>query len=92
MHDKLHAYQRNGVQEYLVWQMYDRQFDWFHLVESTYQPLLPDENGIIRSQVFPGLQLDVESLLTGDMAEVLAVLQQSIQTQEHATFIQRLNA
>ena len=60
LHDKLHAYQRNGVQEYLVWQIYDQQLDWFHLVEGAYQPLQPDEDGIIRSQVFPGLQLDVD--------------------------------
>lgn len=92
LHDKLHAYQRNGILEYIVWQIYDQQFDWFHLVESAYQPLLPDENGIIRSRVFPGLQLDVESLLAGDMAEVLAVLQQGIQTEEHTAFVQRLNA
>ena len=92
LHDKLHAYQRNGIQEYLVWQIYDQHLDWFHLVEGVYKPLLLDENGIIRSQVFPGLQLNVESLLAGDMAEVLAVLQQGIQTQEHAAFVQGLNA
>lgn len=92
LHDKLQAYQRNGVQEYLVWQMYDQQLDWFHLVEGAYQPLHPDEDGISHSQVFPGLQLDVESFLASDMAEVLAVLQQGIQTQEHAAFVQRLNA
>ena len=29
LHDKLHAYRRNGVLEYLVWRVYDRTFDWF---------------------------------------------------------------
>jgi len=66
--------------------------DKLHAVEGTYKPLLPDESGIIRSQVFPGLYLDVESLLAGDIARVLAILQQGIQTQEHTAFIQRLSA
>lgn len=39
LRDNLHAYQRNDIQEYLVWQIYDQQFDWFHLVEGTYKPL-----------------------------------------------------
>lgn len=38
---KLYAYQRNDIQAYLVWQIYDQQLDWFHLVEGTYKPLQP---------------------------------------------------
>lgn len=36
---------------------------------------------------FPGLDLAVEALLAGDLAEVLAVLQQGLQTPEHAAFV-----
>jgi Uma2 family endonuclease len=31
LHDKLHAYRRNGVQEYLVWRVEDRAVEWFAL-------------------------------------------------------------
>jgi hypothetical protein len=37
--------------------------------EGQYVPLVPDDDGIIRSHVFPGLQLAVDALLAGDMAE-----------------------
>lgn len=90
LHEKLIAYQRNGVQEYVVWQLYENRLDWFHLVKGNYEPLPPDADGIIRSRVFPGLHLAVESLLAGDMAEVLAVLQKGLQTKEHAAFVQYL--
>lgn len=31
LHEKLAAYRRNGVQEYIVWRVYDRALDWFAL-------------------------------------------------------------
>jgi Uma2 family endonuclease len=74
LHDKLHAYRRNGVQEYLVWRTTDRAVDWFRLVEGAYVRFEPDARGIIASVVFPGLRLDVPALLAGNGAAVLAVL------------------
>ena len=32
LHQKLKVYRRNQVQEYLVWRIYDSEFDWFPLV------------------------------------------------------------
>ena len=90
MHDKLGVYRRNGVQEYLVWQVYDRCVDWFHLAEGEYTPLAPDESGMIRSQIFPGLWLVVAALLEGDLAKVLAELQKGLAIAEHAAFVGRL--
>lgn len=55
----------------LVWQVYDRRLDWFRWHEGTYQPLAADDQGILRSQVFPGLWLAVDALLDGDVKEVL---------------------
>src|SRR5438477_2413168 len=66
LHDKLHAYRRNGVQEYLVWRVRDQQIDWFVLTEGEYLPAIPDESGVIHSQVFPGLRLAVSALLADD--------------------------
>lgn len=88
LNDKLAVYRRNGVQEYLVWQVYDKQLTWFTLHEGQYAPLEPDAAGVIRSLVFPGLHLAVSALLDGDLPEVIAVLQQDLATAEHATFVE----
>ena len=88
---KLNAYRRNGVREYVVWRVLNRQVDWFVLRDGEYQHLAPDDRGIFRSEVFPGLWLDPAALVAGDMARVLAVLQEGIASPDHATFVARLN-
>lgn len=90
LYDKLKVYQRNGVQEYIVWQVYEEQLAWFQLIDDSYQPLTPDESHLIRSQVFPGLWLNVNALLDGKLSEVLATLQLGLQSPEHAAFIRHL--
>lgn len=90
LHEKMNVYQRNRVQEYLVWQIYDNRLDWFEWREGQYVPLEPDAEGVIRSRVFPGLHLAVSALLAGDLAQVLATLQRGLQTEEHAAFVARL--
>ena len=89
LHHKLPAYLRSGVQEYLVWRTLDEQLDWFELREGEYVPLEPDEPGILRSRVFPGLWLAVTPLLAGDLALVLAELHKGLAADEHTTFVQR---
>jgi Uma2 family endonuclease len=88
---KKRAYRRNGVQEYLVWQVFDRQLDWFQLHDGDYRSL-PVVEGIIRSQVFPGLWLAVSALLTAEMPQVLEVLQTGIRSTEHTEFVQQLSS
>lgn len=92
LNDKLNAYRRNGVQEYIVWQIYENRLDWFSLEEGKYVNLQPDTTGVIRSHIFPGLWLSVTALLNGKLAEVLAVLQQGLQTPEHQAFVKRLSS
>jgi len=87
LHDKFRVYRRNGVPEYLVWQVYEQQIDWFCFQEDIYVRLNPDERGILHSQIFPGLRLAVKPLLMGQLAQVLAELQLGVATAEHATFI-----
>lgn len=91
LNDKLNAYRRNGVQEYIVWQIYENRLDWFRLQEGRYILLAADDVGIIRSQIFPGLWLAVDSLRQGGLAQVLAVLQQGLQTPEHRVFVENLH-
>lgn len=75
LHDKLRAYQRAGVQEYIVWRTLDNALDWFELSNGAYVRREPDAQGIIESRIFPGLRLDIIKLLAGDAAGVLTTLQ-----------------
>ena len=70
----MNVYRRNGVQEYIVWRVYDRAIDWFELKDGAYERLEGDERGVIESRVFPGLRLNVKALLAGEIATVLAEL------------------
>jgi Uma2 family endonuclease len=88
--EKKRIYLRNGVQEYLVWQVYEQRLDWFLLLDDEYEPLAPDAAGLLCSKVFPGLQLNPEALLAGDLASVLRAVQAGTQTAEHAAFVLRL--
>jgi Uma2 family endonuclease len=90
LHNKLKVYQRNGVQEYIVWRVEDRAIDWFALRDSRYELLTADPQGIIRSQVFPGLWLDWAALVNDDLGAVLVVLQRGLTSPEHAAFVARL--
>jgi Uma2 family endonuclease len=75
LHQKKEAYKRNGVQEYVIWRTLQREIDWFTLENGEYIKLEPDNLGIIKSQIFLGLWLAVEAMLSGEMREVLSVLQ-----------------
>lgn len=90
LHAKRELYQRIAVPEYLVVQMFEQRVDWFGLHEGQYVPLEPDEAGILHSTIFPGLWLDPQALLAGDLARVLQVLQDGLATPEHTQFLERL--
>ena len=90
LHDKLHAYRRNGVREYLVWQTLEHRIDWFELADGAYRPLQPDAGGVIRSRVFPGLRLAVDAMLRGDLATVLRELRHGLGDDAHKAFAARL--
>ncbi len=87
---KLQVYEQNQVKEYLVWRVYDGEFDWFQLENNQYMRLGADNNGILRSQLFPGLWLDRGALLNGDLTSVLAVLRQGLVSPEHKYYAKRL--
>lgn len=92
LHDKHRAYARNGVREYLVLLTYEKRVAWFVLREGVYETLQPDDRGILRSEVFPGLWLQPAALWSDDLTTMLAVLQEGLASPEHATFIEQLKA
>jgi len=90
LHDKKNAYRRNGVREYVVWRVLDGEIDWFALRKGQYERMLPDESGLVRSEVFPGLWLDPGALVRRDMAAVLKRVQEGLESPEHVEFVERL--
>ncbi len=90
LHDKKEVYRRNGVREYLVWRVEDGAIDWFILRGGSYERLQPGDDGIFRSEIFPGLWLDANALLAGDTRQVLEILNNGIQSAEHEAFVGRL--
>jgi Uma2 family endonuclease len=90
LHEKLRVYRRNGVREYVVWRTRDGEIDWLVLRASDYVRLEPGEDGILRSETFPGLWLDPAALIGGDLRRVAEVVRQGCETPEHAAFAAHL--
>jgi Uma2 family endonuclease len=87
---KLLAYQRNRVQEYVLFLMHDHRIEWYTLRQGIYHLLPANDAGILQSQTFPGLWLDPAAFLALDVTRVLAVLQQGLASPEHAAFVTHL--
>jgi Uma2 family endonuclease len=92
LHDKLNAYRRNGVREYVVWRVWDQAVDWFVLREGRFDHLPLSATGLYQSAVFPGLWLDPTALRAGDMQRVLQVVQLGVSTPEHIAFQEPLRS
>ncbi|MDB5351944.1 MAG: hypothetical protein JWN86_3191 [Planctomycetota bacterium] len=90
LHTKKRTYRRNQVREYLVWRVENQRIDWFVLREGRYVRMKPTAEGLLKSDVFPGLWLDPAAAIRGDLATVLQVLQQGLASPEHAAFVARL--
>lgn len=91
LHDKLQVYRRHGVREYLVWIVTEQTFRWYVWKQGAFQEQFSNEAGILKSQFFPGLWLDVSALLAGEMQQVLTVLNTGLKSTEYQTFVKQLN-
>ena len=91
---KLALYQRAGVREYITVEQFgqNQNMVWRVLENGAYvaQTLPPD--GIIRSQVFPGLWLDLAAFWADDGAKMLAALNAGLASEDHRQFVERLAA
>lgn len=92
LHAKRRDYEQAGVLEYMVVVLRQRVVRWFVLQDGTYRDMEADTRGMFKSSVFPGLWLDAPALLQGDGRQVMATLQQGLETPEHAAFVQQLQA
>ena len=75
MNGKLERFERNGVREYIVWRVLDREIDWLVFREARVEKLAPADDGILRSTIFPGLWLDPDALVRDDCVALMDVLQ-----------------
>jgi len=87
---KLDAYLRAGVKEYLVLNIADRELRWFSLPARV--ELIPDDDGVIRSKVLPGLWVLPEALLSGDAVACVELLKLARESDEHRAFCAQLAA
>jgi Uma2 family endonuclease len=87
---KFRAYRQNQVREYLVWRVNDHAIDWFVLRGEQFARIQPDADGILKSEVFPGLWLNVAGMLNDDVQEVWATLREGVADESHRQFVERL--
>jgi Uma2 family endonuclease len=90
LHAKRKDYEQAGVQEYVVIALRQPRVYWFALRGGQFEDLQPGTDGLMRSQVFPGLWLDAAALLHRDAGRMYEVLRQGIASPEHAAFVARL--
>jgi Uma2 family endonuclease len=89
---KLALYQRAGVREYITVEQFGRRMIWRVLENGAYVAQTLPADCIVRSQVFPGLWLDVAAFWADDGAKMLAVLNAGLASQDHRDFVARLAA
>ena len=87
LHQKLRVYQRSGVLEYLVFVAYEQETHWFRLVDGVYQEITADNQGVLRSRLFPGLWIHPDHVWNNDFAAMQALLQSGLDSPEHAKFV-----
>jgi len=87
LHVKLDLYQAAGVPEYLAVLLFEREIRWYVLINGRYELLQADVDGLWRSRIFPGLWLDGQALLAGNLQQVLSRLQQGLNSPEHKQFV-----
>jgi Uma2 family endonuclease len=87
---KRDLYAAAGVREYIVVLIDEKRVLWLRLEGDVYREIAPDADGILRSQVFPGLWLDPNALLNHDAARLIDVLELGLRSPEHGGFVKKL--
>lgn len=92
LHQKYDLYESAAIPEYLAVVVFEQEIRWHVLVDGRYQLLSPDADGLYRSRIFPGLWLDGQALLSGNLRQVLDRLQEGLRSPEHERFVADLAA
>jgi Uma2 family endonuclease len=89
---KFADYERAGVLEYVVVTLDPDEVHWFVRRGDRFVPHLPGDDGVYRSEVFPGLWLNPKTLFADDADALLTTLDRGKATPEHAAFAAALAA
>jgi Uma2 family endonuclease len=89
--EKKADYEREGVLEYVVFELDPDRVHWFIRRGDHFEELPPGPDGIYRSEVFPGLWLDPEAFYAQDIDRLVEVVEQGLTTPEHADILARLD-
>ncbi len=92
LHEKKDLYETACVVEYVAVLLHESEVRWHRLDGGKYRLPSPDPDGCFRSTVFPGLWLNVRSLLSRDLAALLATGERGVASPEHAAFSKELMA
>jgi len=90
LHRKFDLYRQAGVREYIVWRTLDSEFDIFLRAGDDFVRVAIPPDGIYRSTVFPGLWIDCDALIAGNLAAALNTVQLGLESPEHTEFTQSL--
>ena len=88
---KLRTYEQHGVKEYLIWRVNNRSLEWYVRRNDRFELQQPDEQGVLRSEVFAGLWLDRDAALRRDGAATMRTLDAGLASEAHAAFVRRLS-
>ena len=92
LYEKKRDYERAGVREYLVVALRQQRVFWFMLQRGKFSEQATGNDGVLRSETFPGLWLHPQALLRDDVGRVKEVVEMGIASPEHATFRAKLVA
>jgi Uma2 family endonuclease len=84
---KREEYQKAGVKEYLVFALDPNEVIWHVRRGEALIAVSPGDDGLIRSEAFPGLWLDPKALIRGDHDSLCATLDRGLASPEHAAFV-----
>ncbi len=88
---KLEEYQQAGVKEYVVLALEPDEVFWHTRRGDRLVVISPGEDGIYRSETFPGLWLDPSALFRFDLNGLIGTLERGLTSPEHADFVQELD-
>src|SRR5260370_29516402 len=83
-------YEKAGVREYVVVALRMKRVFWFIRRRVKFKDLAPGPDGIIRSEVFPGLWLEPAPLLRRDSKRIFGVVRPGLASPAHKAFASQL--
>ena len=88
--DKLHAYERGGVEEYITFLIREKRVLWYVREDTKFVERAVPPDGILRPRSFPGLRLDTGAVFDENIHRVHSVAESGLATPEHAAFVAEL--